>query len=347
MTRHGTVLTLLVSLAALLGAPSMALGAPPNQLVEPAVSPAIGTTTTSFQLSVRYLSSAENAATAVTAEVAGLTLPLTLVSGSAVDGRWSVSSLLPAGTWRATFRAVATEGPSPSLAGVTVGVLLAEAPTPIPIGATSKGPSPSPALAPADGQPGAATSTPLTRAGPSASPSAATPAPAPGGGGGTGPAAASAAPVSAAPAPEGSGAPSSAAALPVHSDVPVAEGESSPAGVPGVADEPVDHTLVLLLAALLGVASVALLGTGWMLASRDNDENDPPVGLRRPGASSPPDRWQAAATAARRTRQRAALSADSDPILASLGLNKPDGADAPRRGKARGVSSRSRPGRRD
>ena len=120
MRRIGMILA---AMAALGGAPSPAFAAPANQLAAATVSPTGGTATTVFALRVDYVSSANNAALAVTADVAGVTVPLTRASGTAANGTWTGTvGSLPAGSWRVIFRADAEQGKDPSLSGPLVTV---------------------------------------------------------------------------------------------------------------------------------------------------------------------------------------------------------------------------------
>ena len=71
--------------------------AQPNQLLNPAVAPAGGTTSTTIVFSVRFESAQDNAPTSVTAVVGNVVIPLTLSSGSPANGRYRGSAKLPAG----------------------------------------------------------------------------------------------------------------------------------------------------------------------------------------------------------------------------------------------------------
>ncbi|MDQ2673199.1 MAG: hypothetical protein M3Y40_00915, partial [Chloroflexota bacterium] len=127
----------LAAIAALLWAPSLASAAG-NSLVSPSVSPASGTITTVFTLHVTY--DGRFPASTVSVSVAGLALPMARVSGTASEGTWSVSTLLPAGTWTPTFTSSALQGNAASAVGPAISVVgpLAD-PTPVP---TTSGPSP-------------------------------------------------------------------------------------------------------------------------------------------------------------------------------------------------------------
>ncbi|HEX6210955.1 MAG TPA: hypothetical protein VF136_09265 [Methylomirabilota bacterium] len=349
-----------------MGAPSSLLAAPPNQLSEPGASPMTGGTLTTFVLSVRYTSTGGNPAQAVVAEVGPLSVGLSLVSGSATDGVWRGVSLLPAGTWQVTFRAEVDNGPQPTLAGPTLTVAAAPGPTPTPSSPnvrpvpTEAQPTATPALNP---QATPASTSPSPDAGPAGSAeasSAASERPAPKGE----PSAPSPArsadsrPVTAAtaapggegtntdPSPDSGEGPADGAPLgstggsPRASDTPAGLLEGDPGG-PGSGD------LLLVLGVVLGVATVALLGTGWMLAARSRDDEPEPAAAstgqgRRPAAAT----GRAAEIEERRARRRAQRLPGHDPVLAALGLDADDEADAglaPRRGTARGATPTSRP----
>ncbi len=143
----------LVLLAALLGAPPRASAAA-NQLLDPAVGPASGSTVTVFTFAVRYEGSFP--AVAVTTTVAGLSLPMLLASGTASGGTWTAASMLPAGTWQPTFTAVAAQGNHPTLAGPSIAVTAPVATTdptaaPSEVTPAEPGPGASVRAAPAEG----------------------------------------------------------------------------------------------------------------------------------------------------------------------------------------------------
>jgi hypothetical protein len=125
------IVAILAAVAALTGAPSIASGAG-NSLSSPTASPTSGTVATVFILSVSY--DGKWPATAVAVSVAGLTLPLGRIDGTAERGTWAVSTVLPAGTWTPTFRALAAQGNAATIAGptVTVADIPAVAATPAP-----------------------------------------------------------------------------------------------------------------------------------------------------------------------------------------------------------------------
>ena len=113
-------------------------------LTDGSVTPASGTTATTFTFSVHYTSddSPTRPAQAVWAQVGGVTVTLAKVSGSAHDGTWQGSATLPAGTRQVTFHASTSADPQPEpLAGPMITVT-APPPTPTP------SPSPRPTAAP-------------------------------------------------------------------------------------------------------------------------------------------------------------------------------------------------------
>lgn len=342
---------LLAIVAALSWAPSPMLAAPPNQLVDPVASPTRGSTLTLFHVSVRYVSSAGNPASAVDAEIGPLSIGLQLTSGSAVDGTWSGSTLLPIGTWQVTFRAWVDQGPQPSVDGPTLVVGLASTPVPSAPNARPVPSEPATAATPAaEPQPTPAPSAPpspeLKPLGSGEPVQGSSPEPVPGGGvggSGSGPAPSSVPQ----PAPQGTPGPSA------RDDAP--SGESAPRspasrGTPGqqpgllegTGDEEAPADLLLLLAVIVSVATIALLGTGWMLAARGRDDERSP--LASLGAARTDAAIRAAAIREHRTRRRSTLHAAHDPVLAAMGLDDADDDDtpAPARGAARGAGPRPR-----
>jgi hypothetical protein len=120
----------LAVLAALLGAPTIASAAI-NTLHSPLLSPSSGTPTTMFLLRVSY--SGSFPAMSVDAVVAGATLPMMRMSGTAESGAWQASTTLPAGTWPIVFTATTSRGNSPVLPGGSLAVSVpATQPTPAP-----------------------------------------------------------------------------------------------------------------------------------------------------------------------------------------------------------------------
>lgn len=131
---------LLAALAAAFAVPwSGASAAAPNQLSSPSVSPTTGGTTTTFSFSVQYVGLYP--ATKVTALVGSQTIVLNLSSGTAMDGTYTGSSTLAAGTWTVTFTAVPTKRNSPTISGGTVTVA---GPTPSPAPSVTPAPTAAP-----------------------------------------------------------------------------------------------------------------------------------------------------------------------------------------------------------
>ncbi len=331
---------LVAVLAALLfGAPSVALAAPPNRLETASAERVGGTPPTVFRLSVRYVSSAGNPAWSVTARVGPLEVPLTLADGTVIDGTWSGTVMLPAGTWPLSYHAGTSKAPKPSLDGptLTVGEAIGGKPSSAPQGNPveeepsptsssvadsadrSAGPSESPLAGPeAPGTHGTRSRQPQSApTGASHRPSAhVTPEPAPGksrrrsdnrgrrGG---------AAPVTRTPNPS------------------VAE-EDAPLAVEPGGDERDD---LLLLIAIVGVATITLLGTGWLLGAREAATSESALAEARERA--------ARRRRARRVQGEGAVHPAHDPVLAALGLEPAnEGPPDPTRGVARGAAPRPR-----
>jgi hypothetical protein len=310
------------------------LAAPPNRLEAPAANPSQGNGLTLFHVSVRYVSVAGNAASSVSARIGTLDLPMRLTGGTSTNGTWSGSTVLPVGTWTTTFQATTLKGPSPTLAGPSLTVLGAASPTPN--GRPGDEPAPSFSGGSDTGDPGGGPAV-TPAAGPAESekprPGAGTPDPAPRGGGGGGRSETE----TSEPAPRGSGDASTpgrrrgggAPLDPGSSGAPAAE--EIPLGGEGT-DTP-RGDLLLLLVGIVGVATVALLGTGWLLASRERDGE----------AAEPAE--TVAGLRARRARRTAGIKPAHDPVLAAMGLDEVDDAvSPPARGGARGAAPRPRKG---
>lgn len=150
----------LLVLAATLAAAPIAAAAPPNRLQAPSASPTSGTTATDFTFSVRYRSGDGSPASSVTAAVAGLTLYLTLASGTATDGVYTGSSTLPAGTWMVTFEAITPSGDNPTATAGPVQVTVPPTPAPVPTAPPPPPPPPPPAPAPVTPPPATPTTPP-------------------------------------------------------------------------------------------------------------------------------------------------------------------------------------------
>jgi len=347
------ILVVLATVAALLGAPSIASGAD-NSLVAPSVSPTSGTVATIFTLRVTY--DGMFPATALTVAVAGLQLPLVRVTGSPELGDWSVSTTLPAGTWTPTFSAGATQGNSAGVDGPTISVdgLPAIGATPAP---TVTAPMPSRANEP-DSEGPAGSGDPGTGADPDpdldpapaevgdASPSAdAEPvasivaSPAPGAvpasaraeaGGPGGPTSSPAAGGTAG----GAGGKGGAPAAPAEKDrrprsgepqgMPTA-GQLGAAEVDGMVTDPLLG--IVLLVGLSGVAAVALIGGVVLSIGRrrsDDDETSAAEAQAR----------ETEALLERRTLRQAKVRLTDDPIVAAMGVD--DQVAARRRRRAPG-----------
>lgn len=335
-------LLILAMLAALVVAPSSVSGAPPNELRAAAVTPSSGWTTTPFIFSVEYHSSAGNPAQSVSASAAGIDLPLLLVSGTAVNGSWRGSRLLPAGTWAVTFSARVAKGPEPSLQYGVVTVASASAPP----SAGGNGPVISADDADSGGgsswQPAPqVTTTPR----PSSEPAPETAAPP--------------ASRSVAPAPSSDRADPGASQRPRGRRDRSAEPSITPAGAAMTggaspdqesADEPGAPPVLslVLLIGLSAVGAVTLIGTGWVLLAARRERETAPV--EAAAATEPDIAMRAIATVEQRALRRARLRQADDPILAGLGLDEetsrtaPPGSASAGRTPPRTVSPRRQPG---
>jgi hypothetical protein len=321
---------LLAMLAALVGAPSPVSAVAPNALLNPAVTPATGTTATVFALSVNYRSLAGNPANAVTATVAGTTVPLSLVSGSATDGTWTGTTTLPAGSWIVTFHATVSKGRQPSISSGLVSVDLVVSPPPSIPGSQPSSDANSPADAPSTAQP-----RPRSSVNPSPS-HAATPA-------------------SAVPRQSDGAAPGASEASsprsPGHGRAPhgrsaVADSSTSPAGAAAQSAAPQgrgdaqgvgsDVVGLVLLFGIAGVAAVALLGAAWIVMTSRRDRGKPSLVVADSGDQASED----IPTVEQRAMRRARLRPSDDPILAALGLGEeaqapPDGTPSDQGAPAR------------
>ena len=334
-------LIVLATIAALLGAPSMASGAG-NSLASPSATPGTGSVETVFTLRVSY--EGQFSAAAVTVSIAGLQLPLTRVSGTPLLGTWSVGTLLPPGTWTPTFTATALRGNTASIAGTPVFVagLASAPPTPAATVSTSSPPGsadevnggqpydpgdPAPDPAPADEVD--ASASPSADGAP-ASPNASSPSAGPGaGGGGTdGPST-----TTGSPAPDG-GDEGEAPAAPAASD-PESDPSSAPRIVPaadrtGQGEETHagsrDGLLGLVLViGLSGVAAVAIIGTALLVVGRRRSEEPEPASA----SDGTPEAADTEALLQRRIVRRAKVRLADDPIVTAMGVD--DQVDARRR----------------
>jgi hypothetical protein len=134
-------------LAVLVMATSTA-GAGPTRLRQGTVTPAAGTTTTSFAFSVDFVGSPTDQATSVIVSAAGGSVPLSLTSGTPDNGTWTGSSTLPAGSWTVTYQATRSGGADLALAVPTQVVVTAPTPPPTPQPTLAPTPMPTPRPAP-------------------------------------------------------------------------------------------------------------------------------------------------------------------------------------------------------
>lgn len=133
----------LLAICCLMLTPALAAAAAPNQLDGGSVTPGSGTTQTTFTFTVAYSSEKDFPATSVVALVAGRSVQLQLVSGSAIAGMYLGSATLAAGTWPVTFEAQAAQGPAASVGGPTIAVSAPPSPpTPQPVPAATPAPPP-------------------------------------------------------------------------------------------------------------------------------------------------------------------------------------------------------------
>lgn len=312
-------LSVLATMAALFGAPSAVLGAPPNTLEAALVTPAVGTTATPFVFTVTYLSLGGNTATSVTASVAGRTVSLSRVAGTPISGTWTGTSTLPAGTWTVTFNAVTTKGPRPSLGGGTIVVAALASPTPPRTASpspargdepASEGPTPTAEPMPVEDptQP-AGSGTVVGSTEPSHATTSAEPATGGTGSSGDGVTAPVASPGTGAGAPQ----------VPAASQPPAAgspaEAGASPSPLDAAATALVDDDAGLvwriLVAGLVAVAAVALIGMAWLLAGRRRHAE-----LEAATAAAPE-------RPVRGRRSRAGIPSTDDPVIAAMGLDRP------------------------
>jgi hypothetical protein len=135
--------TLCLALAVLNLATAGSAAAAAAKLTGGTIAPMTGTTVTTFQFSVHFVGSTTDEAVAVSASVAGFTVPLSLSSGSVRNGTWSGTSTLPAGSWTVTYQSTSTGLTNPSF--TVSGQVVVTAPTPPP----PPPPTPRPTAAPA------------------------------------------------------------------------------------------------------------------------------------------------------------------------------------------------------
>jgi hypothetical protein len=319
---------ILAIVAALWGAPSTASAAV-NELRSPQVSPSSGSVTTVFTFRVRYEGGFPAATVGVT--VAGLTVPMGLESGSLTTGWWSGSGALPVGAWSTTFRATAARGPAATVAGPAVTVAAPATPPP----ATAE-PTPSTTGAMPESAPTDPTAPPAAAAPPpeetAATAAIGTPQPAAPGQHAMSPGSNGAAPPEDGPVagPGPAGADDDEGETPVADGVPAAlpftvastnhgatrmrpDATTERSDAQATTDDLVANVLLLGLA---GVASVAIVGTLLLVASRRR-------GPERAPANAAPDPAPSAAedAAMRRMAFKDRGRAADDPILAALGVD--------------------------
>ena len=234
-----------------------------SELTDGSVTPASGTTATTFTFSVHYTStdSPTRPAQAVWAQVGGVTVTLAKVSGSAHDGTWEGTAALPAGTRQVTFHASTSADPQPEpLAGPMITVT-EPPPTPTP------SPTPRPTAAPTPRPP---SPPPPTNPPPAPVPvPQPTPAPLDDDPSGTQPSSAS-------PASSASGSASPGPSVPTLS--PSADGDDDLSESPGPVDPAPDDEAstppgsrfasLLMIGGSMSLIGAAVLGRQWFVAHR-------------------------------------------------------------------------------
>ncbi|MEO6059561.1 MAG: hypothetical protein ABIQ05_06315 [Candidatus Limnocylindria bacterium] len=255
-----------VGLAVSLAAPGPVLAARPA-LSNGNVSPLSGTTATTFVFSVTYSSSPPKAARSVDALVANRTVTLSLVpgSGSAENGLFRGTALLPAGSWPVVFEATTATGLSPE-------------PLPMlqPVVVTLLGPTPTPQPTAPPTPVATATPAPTSTRVPTPAPSAITATPIP---------SSIASPSAGNGGPSGSGEPTPFGTT-VAGESSTGLVSASPSAVPSAGDGDVEQQLSTFLTG--GVVAVGLLGAigfAAIYADRRRAAASPAAGP--PGAQSP------------------------------------------------------------
>jgi hypothetical protein len=326
MIRHLSRIVLAATVAALLGAPSAVVGATTG-LTAGSVAPPSGTTATTFTFSVRYDGGGRFEASAVTATVAGSSISLKLSSGTTLLGTWQAASKLPAGSWTVTFEATAARGPQPSplsgplvrvtglVTAPTQTVTLKESPATVPTSVVSEAgtpaPTPSAVSMPAPTTAGAAAPSSAAAAspGPTAAPSHAATISGSMQPRTSNPVAPAGAPAATSPGITSAGAPSSTQVVRPRSS----PSQSALAGLFG--DDPQHPTPSIAFYLLVAMAATTAGGALILLLWRRRDEA--PEAAPVPIAPAP-----SAALPTRSIRGRHLEQAD-DPILESMGLNRP------------------------
>jgi hypothetical protein len=360
MQARGALLVLAI-VAALLGAPRSVTAAS-NILTPLAASPSSGTVTTAFTLRVAY--DGRFAALAVTAGVAGRTLPMALVSGSLSTGTWSVTTLLPAGSWTVTYRATTAQGSAPTATGSSLSVAGAVTATPAPPPPSGGGPpiddegtGVDPIASPGSPPPAAPASQTPTTAGMTPEPAIASPGSSPHG---SVPGTGVHGPPVGGPTTGGSGAaPGSAAAYPSTgaagapteggTDDDPGDGRAAPSS--GTSSNEPDPSALdpdrlvtdVLATGLVAVAGIAVGGTAFLLVTRRRSPRRIVVeGSVVPSPAPAPEPDRTAELLDRRALRRARMVLDEDLIVASLVAEPPDSSD----GQAAAPAAGTRPRRR-
>ncbi|HEX6655166.1 MAG TPA: hypothetical protein VF153_03035 [Candidatus Limnocylindria bacterium] len=127
----------------LLGLRAPVVAAPPNQLLNPSVSPLGGNTGTTFAFAVTFESGQGNTPTSVTAVAGNVVIPLTRISGTPSNGRYRGTAKLPAGNWAVIFQATA-KGNDPNVGGPSLSVNATPTPKPTPKPTPRPTPKPTP-----------------------------------------------------------------------------------------------------------------------------------------------------------------------------------------------------------
>jgi hypothetical protein len=354
MTRRVRLLVLATCLTALLGAPSVVFGAAPTRLYDASVSPRSGTTSTLFTIRTQFDGGGKFTAGRVVATVGGKRLTLSRLSGTDLAGTWEARSTLPAGAWVVVFETLPDAGPSAALTGPMVRVSAATPiPTAKPTPTMKPTPTPSPSTTAGDGAPAKPDPTPLTAPAPgspalpagSSEPETAT-------GGTAGDDSSDDGGAEAAPSSGGSndndrGTTREPDKKPVATSPAADRGgaggstdiqasgsptESAAAAAPIDGSGTVNDGMVVYL--IGAMAAVAAFGFFLVLARRRRDEEEPLAAAAAPTPSRAP------APLATRTIRRGRLEQANDPILESMGLNKPSDPPAVRRPTAAGEVQR-------
>jgi hypothetical protein len=336
------VAVLVAIMAALAGAPSSVFGAAPNELSQASVTPASGDSETLFVVTVRYHSPAGHPAVTVTADIGGTPALLTLASGTATDGVWTATTVVPPGSWHVTLHAVVAKGKQPSLSAGTVDVFAAsEEPSPPGSGAPSLGPGTGDSGSGASSAPAPVVTPPASHApthAPARSSDSAKPSQPPTGQASAGvavvrPERGGAAPVRT-PRPEPAGSDAGSLRSPVASSTT----HGGPSPVAGG-----DDLGLLMIMGTLAVGAVALVGSAWVILAGRRDRRAA-TATAEPASTDPG--IIAAAIVEQRALRRARLRSSDDPILAAMGLPDEDATrgvvPAPPRPRTRNGRSRRR-----